>query len=464
MGILETVSAFKARVKPFRDVWKSIDARMILCKHGGDWYNVLTSLRFSPEKPRNQKVLEGVELSNFLVGRASVRFELIDSVLDEIPKSIVTLASRKVRLGDPKVPTPPEGSYRWDSRIVEREYVGRLLGNVPPFRTIALEGWGPSLQQFWTHTEWDMMEPRLLAQDPHYRGIPDAARSLMGAPYSIGLGASSGMTILAPLYACFEPEMELKGGALTVRASGPSTASPKDFRLATTLWTGATDRRRTDRFSDGDASATEDRLLLRKKIEVPDAQSIDLLLLFRNEPVDTQTYVLPSRLMENARLRTHAHFDLNFDRLNQYLTPKREDTRSIDGFEVGVAWLFHLCGFEVVNYGIKGFRLGNEIDILAFAPFSKSILAIEATAWDPLNADKLTKLRRRADELSQILAGYEIHTTVVAGSDLKYEAEESEAKNLGITILRPANIRRLFEMAQENVSAHDVLEYVRFPR
>jgi hypothetical protein len=182
--------------------------------------------------------------------------------------------------------------------------------------------------------------------------------------------------------------------------------------------------------------------------------------MLRGLEVDQLRIGVPTKDTVNPRLQ--AIFALG--QINQLMEDTLEhpdQVRSSDRFEILVAWLFHACGFQTMLTGAHGMGGADAPDVLAFDPYSGHALVIEVTARDPLNNDKLVKLRRRADSIKEWLGGTAPHAIVAAPArDTFLEPETREAAGLGIVLLPRPKLRLLRESAQNNDLPSDVVKNV----
>jgi hypothetical protein len=480
----EAVASFRALIEPLRDIWKSLDLRVSLVKRNEAWHNVMTTIRLRPdtpppEPPRKYKIdarrgkivpkwsgraplQEPIELVDFYAGRFEVPISLLDSILDDLEKSklrigeeIAHLATLNQGLGGAQTP------YSWDAQRFSATGGRMIFGSDEEFKFSALRGWGSSVSTFWDENGWEMLRARLLECKTPFAGLPDIARSLIGFPNGGYLGQTATFIVVAPIYGKFVPEWTQKESNLEVRATIPKTVEPRNVKLISILWQGLESGRESHVYTEADGHDAGRTLELSHALDVSDADSAEFHLLLKGEIADSRSIVLPSRRTENPRLVAHLHFDPDLEKLERFLNPIETDNSAADKFPIAVGWVLALCGFQVAHYGTKGLSIGNEIDLLAFAPYSMSVLAVEVTWAGILNNDKLTKLRRRVDGLASVLPGYEIVPVIATAHERSYPTEDHEASQLEVSVIRPENLRGLVDMARQNRTPYEVLESVK---
>lgn len=419
-------------------------------------------MRLRPETPNGIAASNLVSSDDFTAVRAVAPIDRLDSLLKDLKEGTIPVDGRTVMLGPPPdrpetVGIPPN-SQPWTFYDLEPESPRCWLGSDPRSRTYQLETSGPAFQKFWTAQEWKELEDRLMNNNPPVNGMHDLAENLLGywCAFEQWQGSAQ-VAVIAPLYSGLEEEIEASETSVLFRAFGPATATLEDYRLATVV-TGSTSVERVAHPLQRSAVSTADHTLrMEGAVSAPEGLIVNALLLFRGVKVGQVQHVISTR---NPRMLAHRAFDRDFELLYGTLS-EAAARRDSEAFEVAVAWLFHLCGFQTVNYGLRPLKPDEEIDILAFAPYGRTVLAIEATLRSPLNKDKLSKLRRRVADLEKGLQGFEVQSVVVSASDTVFPAEVDDALALGIIPLYREQLTEVLDLAVKNASPRDIVGFIR---
>lgn len=444
---------FQSAISKFRDIWPSVEISCTAAKRNSMWFNVATGIRLRPFVPEHARQMHDVILGDFLAIRRVVPSNQLDPILNELQHGTCHVGDWEILFRDPPERAdgqkfPSHGGYYWSFQALDAGVPRCWLASNPDTRKFHLEGqMGPALSNFWNNEEWVDLEDRLRNCDPPVAGTQDLADNLL--EYTCAFNNWQGMAsvaVIAPLYAGLFPDIEARPTSISLRAFAPSTAKVDDFRLGIVVaGSGWVDRRRVPLVSAPEP-AQPSSISMAAEVAVPEGLTFDATLLFRGVQVGSVHEPIWS---ENPRILAHDYLDKQFERLHRALD-QPEGVPDARAFEIGLAWLFHLCGFQVVNYGLKDFKPDEEIDILAFVPHARQLLAVEATLKSPLNKDKLAKFRRRGDDLAKGLPNFEVLGAVVSASQMRYDAEVNEGLELGLVVLYRSDVLELFNLAVKN--------------
>ena len=332
---------------------------------------------------------------------------------------------------------------------------------VSDYHTWMLQGRGRQIADFVEVDELEHAARVLFRHKRPYEGFPDVMQSLFSVIYSYDLpGQAAMLTIVAPCYSRIESLEQADRKHLSVAILGPPRAPASDFRLNVIMRNpDGVAERTVVRFKSGDRLDSPGYSRFVKKLKLGAAAPfVDLFLGHKSEHVDTARLVLAIRDTPNPRLLAHLAFDDDGMKLRRHLFP--DSPKNATGFEIAVAWLLHLCGFEVVSYGIHQAKLDDEIDILAFVPLTKAMMAVECKASE-LKTDKLVLFANRYDSLKQVLPDYELVAAAVTSLDHATEPERQAARSLSISILTKVELEEMLTMAERHASPQEVLDYVR---
>ena len=127
--------------------------------------------------------------------------------------------------------------------------------------------------------------------------------------------------------------------------------------------------------------------------------------------------------------------------------------------EAKVCLLFHLLGFSPAHYG---YGTDDVPDILAFPKSDEKVLVIECTKREPDLGNKLTKLSTRSKEISRALGSLSVLPVVLTALERSMinTTDEDKARNEGIAILTQDEISTLIQMALDDVSPMEVVNYL----
>lgn len=146
----------------------------------------------------------------------------------------------------------------------------------------------------------------------------------------------------------------------------------------------------------------------RLSMDLNGHQDIEFLLLYKGELIQSGTTVLEPPLGENLRLAALRHFESPEHFLGDGLS--QHDGHNAHSFERSVAHLLGVLGFSTFYWGPDHNSLkkvlptpDHQADLLAFAADDQNCLLVECTL-DVGRADKLPKLRQRANQLQEFLS------------------------------------------------------------
>jgi len=127
--------------------------------------------------------------------------------------------------------------------------------------------------------------------------------------------------------------------------------------------------------------------------------------------------------------------------------------------EAKVCLLFHLLGFSPAHYGYSS---DDVPDILAFPKSDEKVLVIECTKREPDLGNKLTKLSTRSKEISRALGGLSVLPVILTALDRSMinKTDEDKARNESIAIITQDEIPTLIQMALDDVSPMEVINYL----
>jgi hypothetical protein len=449
----EPFAEFQTAVEKCRGLWKSIEVSSIAAQRGDAYYNSLTALRLRPEPPDEVSKLQAIRVDGLFAGRVVFPIDKLPELLSAIQAGGIPLGERMISLGNPPdrpgdPETFPSDPYHWYFRDLDAPQGTCWRTQSPASRRFEIHGNSQSpMRRLWSNQEWKFLEDNLARNDPPAADMKDLAQHVV--QWDCGFdnwNTQPNVAIIAPLYSAFGPELRASKTSMTVRAVGPKTAQIADFSIAAVV--SARDSTERTLFLSDRFEVLSVEPYLEFSLEIPAIEGLwlDATLLLRGFKAGRITIPISS---ENPRLLAHAKFDHEWGLLNRALGDGQiqPDARE---FEVGVGWLFHLLGFQVVNYGLKELKPNDEIDLLAFVPYRSKLLAIEVTTRSPMKKDKLVTLRKRVDDLAAGLPGIEILGAFVSAHPSPFETEVAEARSLGMAAVYGEDLKRLMEEAVAN--------------
>ncbi len=150
----------------------------------------------------------------------------------------------------------------------------------------------------------------------------------------------------------------------------------------------------------------------------------------------------------NLRYAVHAAFDPDLDVLRRMLFDSKRDAKA---FEDGVAMVFGLLGFSVVQHG-RSKKLSDATDIVAMTP-SGITAAIECTLGTPTHGNQASTALQRSEAIrkSFIAKGMKsevvpIVVTAMASDDVMQERSEAEGR--GVAVICANDLDRILQSIQ----------------
>jgi len=104
-----------------------------------------------------------------------------------------------------------------------------------------------------------------------------------------------------------------------------------------------------------------------------------------------------------------------------------------------------------VDTGPMRGKAGLVCDLLAFDPYSNDDVVIDVTLSEPLNSEKLAKVRVRTDAVQSKLAELKVRAVIaVPGRDDFLPEELTAAAGVAVRLVSRSDLREMIESAQEN--------------
>jgi hypothetical protein len=456
-------TTFLEALRPLADIWTSFELRYSEVLQEGQWRNLLTRGTFGWETEPASMIDEVVvDDPTFRAGSKVVTAREGFDALAATESGELNLGGVRFRFdyistrtgGNVTNPT----RYGWTPWRIGRD--GGLnnfgLGQLEGIQGFGLIGNGGMLRDEVTTEEWFRIRNLLLDGEPPYTGFEDFSTAFLGFEQGHTLDHVTAFDVRAVLATMFAEWTINEEGLFEVKVRSPPTIPASELKVVAALWGAET----TDRLKLGCSTEIVDAAgwnLSSLKFPNKGYHWIDLHLVVRRGERDFLRLPLPSKGTVNPRLQPAFGLGRIWELLNETLE-KGEGVKSSDRMEILVAWIFHLSGFLTMSIGLSALNAG-ENDLMAFDPYSNETLMIEVTSKDPLNKDKLTKLRRRTDSIASATAnGRPRALAVVPDRDSFLPTEVEEAQRLSITLVPRPKLYRMLEQAQENDLPQDILK------
>jgi len=461
------LSKFKTAIQPYYNGWKSIDMRAV-CIFAYEKWIIIGMRLFLSEKPAKNSFQE--ELLPAFPGFSAFHevrdIKELDGLLSQIEKGILTITDKEIYLGriinnEVQVIAGPSNlwcyfhrrSPRW--RSIDYEFPTIVIGKRGESIFDLLHNNAEAIGQ--DHLDW-----QLRSLESPYEGLDDLLISFLEIPKPSwgSVRESAFIEVLAPIRVRLGDGCKLSQNRLDIYVEAVGYEKLNEISIGLIERSGnATLRRISITLTETDWRKKEDHPTLHKIVNVEGATLVVIFLRFRGNSIDMLTVNDPFALLKNPRILAFSHFDEDLSVLKRYLWGKGKV--SSDDFEIGVSLLLHFCGLNIGHYGgVNGIK--EEIDIIAFVPFSNHIVAGECTLKDIDVNVKLSKLSRRGKELKERLIEFLITPLIftalegakISKSDLKKAKEE----RIGVVAIE--EIQELLEMAGQNRPLNEILNYL----
>jgi len=457
---VSAIEQFTDRVRSQPRTWGAIDIRSVSFCQDGEWRSILANVRLLAGEPREYGPMDlEYEDDRFAVLQEVVGFSNFGELMDGLLQNRLKIRGRDARLDCPEVPPGPQPRpYFYNTQLIDRTWARQRHLVLSDFQTLVLEGSGQQVGGFVPQEDLDRAAAAVTAYEKPFNGLGDVARSLFYSAVGYSpTGWLASMTVAAPAYARIEEIVEVSGGTFDVAVTGPPSAQPAEFSI-NVIMRPLSDPpiRRALPLTEADVSSHVGYLRMTKRVEFAQAPLVELFLLRGGRPVDLSSFYLPVPGTQNPRVAAQLTYDAEGAKLRELLFP-REKPKS-DAFEIGISWLLFLCGFQTALHGLRGGKLNEEIDCIAFVPLSRYAVAVECTTAD-LNPTKLVRLASRCSALKDALADFEILPIAVTSLERVTTTETKTAAELGIAVLARPDIEELLRRAAQNPAASEIYQY-----
>ncbi len=450
------VTGFLERLKPLEDLWPCGDLRYSAYKQDGEWRNVATQLTLRWDTLSDSIQTPSIQYPRFLVGRQILPWKAVVETLSAADNGDFTAGGNRIRLDYVQIgPQTAHATVRasWSQWYLGPKWQIRGIAQVPPESLLGygLTANGGAISDFVDAETWGGIRHALLLAHPPYAGFEDLSSNFLTTSDPLEWNWPSRFQCTAPLGTQFD-EWNISEGSLIGKLLVPPTLKPEDLRITAILGRLS----RIDRLTviPGGFESNPVPKFRSSPFSIPfEGYSwADLHLLLRGIEVDRFRLSLPSPESRNPRLKALEALDRIPVLLNQAIADA-PSSRSTDTLETLVAWILHLCGFQVmgVDTGPMRGKAGLVCDLLAFDPYSNDAVVIDVTLSEPLNSEKLAKVRVRTDAVQSKLAELKVRAVIaVPGRDDFLPEELTAAAGVAVRLVSRSDLREMIESAQEN--------------
>lgn len=449
------VGRFLQSITPFKEIWKSARFAYSAVRQAGEWRNLFSTLHLDWAEPDGATPERLVDSQEIRVGSTRLaRDAAIEFVARAASESAYLIDGLRIRL-DTLTPTNSGGTtttlYGWTPwRLDGNNRRWNLnVGDDPNVQGYALQADGNRAADLLTHAEWLAVHNALLAAEEPVAGIPELTTGYLGFDDLKTINHMLTLEVTARFASQITEWSVDQTGQFQGRIQCPPTIAEGDLDVAAIMSRGG----EYDRIHVPALPSTiqgNSGLAVRTfGFRFQGYDWVELHLMLKGWQIHHHEIRFPSPNTENPRARVLPALG----RVGELLTETLDQStpiRSSERFEQLVGWILHLAGFQVMQTDFPPMK-GGEADLIAFDPYSQSHLVIEVTARDPLNNEKLSKLRRRTDDIRATVPTETFYAVaIVPDRDSFLPTEIATATQLGVGLLSKPDLNRILEMAGEN--------------
>lgn len=462
----QTLAGFLDRVRPFQDLWPSIEIRYSIVLQGDRWCNLWSRVRFLWEDVRAQFHEPEIETPIFRAGRLFLPMEDGLEWLREAESGAVSVAGRTVHLGHevrrPGSDVPLRTQYGWNVWKLDRN--GGLQSLLSPrpeseqgYRYAGFGEWANSLLD---PIGWSATHDNLLSAAHPYAGLGEFSVGFLGYTEALGPTHSVGIEVDAVYGTLFHEWVINDDTDFVASVQHPNTVPPGDLSITAILSLENRSLRLHIPVNEGRPVPDTPVQLSDFKFPFTGFHQVELHLLLRGHDVDVLDLPFPSSDTPNVRLRAIEGLDLVWANLTTTL----EEARAIKtpaALEMLVSWVLHLCGFQTMLVGHPPLQGGDVPDMVAYDPYSNNGLVVEVTRDLALSQDKLARLARRTSAIQASSSSVRFYAVAAAPAIETFgDQETSAASDLGVALLSHRDLTQLLNVAQSNPLPAEVLRKV----
>lgn len=453
---MNAIDEFIERLKPLEDLWPHGDLRYSAFKQDGEWRNIATQLTLRWTTPP-EMVVPKLRHDRFVAGRTVLSPESVVETIRSAGNGDFTVDGHRIRLD--YLQTSSGGarnivkSSSWSQYYLGANWRLQAIyqGSPETLLGYALLTMGGQIQEIIDAESWAGIRHALLLGEPPYAGFEDLSSNFLTTSEPLGWNWPTRFQCTAPLGTQFE-DWEIGKGVLTGKLHVPPNVKPEDLRITAIFRTQDQIDRTTVRPGALEPNPYPELRSAPFSVPFQTFGWADLHLLLRGIEVDRLRIALPTAGTFNPRLKALDALDRVPVLLNQIMD-SAPTFHSTDALETLVSWILHLCGFQVmgVDTGSMRGRAGLVCDFIAFDPYSNEAAVLDVTASEPMNNEKLVKVRVRTETVQAKLPDVKVRAVIVVpGRDSFLPEEVEAAKAVSIRLVSRADLREMVESAERN--------------
>ena len=446
MSLHTEIEKFRNVIGPFLDIWRSIDVRVICIRLDNEWINLGTTIILRSESYQEIKSFERLtKTEDFMALKAILGINEIDRVLENLSNGILVINNVEIYYGrKQETEIRPRIHLHFDTQ----HRAQRLSFPNIDFTSYLLFGTGETIDILMEDRKFEDLDWRLRTLDTPYDGLDELAKSFLFRPLDRNRSLSF-VWFLAPLNIRFSQGCKISRGKLEICVEAFGWSQIEKTKISTIQYLLNGNVYRSYRcFDDSEWSMREKSRVLEYKLAMEKCPKARVFLIVKNIAIDAMTFSNPAVSLQNERSLIHGHFDQELATLKKYLNGRGKEPAW--DFEIGVSWLLHLCGFNIISYGLSR-ELQSEIDIVAFSPANNYLICVECTLERPDVKEKLSKLSLKSKKLENQLTCYDYRILPLIITPLEGDkipiSEKEKAEKEGIIIVSQGEIQELIEIS-----------------
>ncbi len=455
----EVINKFLENISKFKECWNQIDAKVISVKIGDQYANLISSLTLEYEQNPKDVIYEGLPYTD-KINVLYAKFEIakLSDILNNISNGIFVIQNKKIIYGkSDEIGLKYQINFREHKILIGQKFYLRQN----PFSNFILESYGSdSIRNISRLGGIDDIDSEILKFSQPYENLYEFVKSFFNFSTlkNFTYDYNTLVILSAPLKIYFTDKCNLSSKQLHIEIYAEIPEINNDmiikiinyrideeierhnFPLPKHEWEGESNSYRFD-----------------KNYHYLNSHHVKLRLEYKGELINETEIINPEIQSLNIRAIVHLEYDKNFDIMQSFISggskqPQRD-------FEISIAWLLHICGLNVADYGILS-KISDSIDLIAFSPIDNRILSIECTTNLPDKNDKLAKLFKRTTNLQEKLPDY-ILKPIMITSLSNHEIPQSEydkADTMNIDIVTQEKIAMLLDLSRKPSPVVEVLD------
>ena len=450
----EEVEKFLNLIRPYEGAYKSLDIRVIAYKVRDQWVNLATQITLKVSPPQKLKITDNLPKSTDLLVLQTIKpYCELRVVLEGLSQGRLDLEDKLISYNRPDSDRPAPFlrlACRTYARGQWTQYQGR------DFKYTILTGDGESIGSIVADT--DEFDCRLRSLEHPYDGSEDLARNFLSLNRSLNRHETTYIGVVAPSYLRFGEKCSTKNRKLFLEIE--SYYNVKRGALKLGIIEHVTERlQKRYSLKPGKfyTKPYKQKFSIVRKIGA--CLSVDVFLILNKDVVDRVKLYNLAHLLANPAIKMYHHFDPELKILSQNLQGKGNDPGK--DFEKAIGLLLGLCGFLWYPYGMIP-KIVDAVDGIALIPGTRKGLIYECTVDLPDGNNKLSKLSKRAKELSSLLKNYNLRpviftaltSTSIPATELRKAGVET------ISLATEENIEKLLNMFLEGREPSTIFNYV----